>query len=115
MQRLVAIKVVVALELSSILPVRGGYARRSAIVGQRSLQRPNDRTRKVDVSELQTQDGGPSRSDTANPAEPSSPSIAVALLLLLTWAFLFVFCDTTNEEAPGPILIVSQTKVSPNR
>jgi hypothetical protein len=33
----------------------------------------------------------PSRSDNAITAMPSSPSIAVAQLLLLTWAFLLVF------------------------
>jgi hypothetical protein len=43
----------------------------------------------------------PSRSDTASTAMPSNPSITVTLLLLFTWAFLFVFPNTTNHEAPG--------------
>src|SRR3954454_23830689 len=43
----------------------------------------------------------PSRSDTANTAMPSSPSITVALLLSITWGPPVRVRNTTNHEAPG--------------
>jgi hypothetical protein len=44
----------------------------------------------------------PSRSETASTAMLSSPSIAVALLLSLTWGLPVRVRKTTNHEAPGP-------------